>query len=591
MSTPEETPVDTPSATPVDTPSATPGEAAAEAPAPDPAPEPESSPSPSPSPSPIPPVEETSADAEVPLPALVDSMNDETSKAAQSKAEDTKTESPAAPTTADEDDAPKDVDVEAAPTGEEDAGATPDAEGSSTEEDAGSKAESKAAGEEDAAAAAAAAEGEEEPKKKTFFEKLSAFYWKNEFLALILLAILVAKAYPPLGAIHLVPKITSTWIAVMFIFLLAGLGLKTEEFTKAFQRCYFNSFVQVFNFGVDSAIVFGFSRLLLHYNVIIEGLADGMVITSCLPLTINMCIVLTVASGGDEGSAIINCAFGNLFGVLVSPILIMGYIGAKGNVAFMKVFTKLAIRVLLPIAIGQGLKWGVPVVNDFVKKYKPYFKKLQMYSLVYIVYTVFCKTFIAEDQNIPIRDVFLMILFIFLLLIFLMVLAWYSLRVFFFNEYKLRVMGLYACTHKTVAMGIPLINAIYEGDPNIALYTLPLLIWHPMQLIVGTFLSPRLAAWVEDNVPPEEEGEEEKEIEEEGVVKVLEVGANGADPKEVDVEQGSAEEEEAAKEDGEAEAPSTVEQASPDGDDIFEDDAANADYDAIATGKSVEVEI
>ena len=57
-------------------------------------------------------------------------------------------------------------------------------------------------------------------------------------------------------------------------------------------------------------------------------------------------------------------------------------------------------------------------------------------------------------------------------------------------------MGLYGCTHKTVAMGIPLINAIYDGNPAIALYTLPLLIWHPMQLIIGTFLSPRLASWV-----------------------------------------------------------------------------------------------
>lgn len=46
-------------------------------------------------------------------------------------------------------------------------------------------------------------------------------------------------------------------------------------------------------------------------------------------------------------------------------------------------------------------------------------------------------------------------------------------------------------------MGIPLINAIYEGNPAIGLYTLPLLIWHPMQLVIGTMLAPKLAAFVE----------------------------------------------------------------------------------------------
>jgi hypothetical protein len=45
-------------------------------------------------------------------------------------------------------------------------------------------------------------------------------------------------------------------------------------------------------------------------------------------------------------------------------------------------------------------------------------------------------------------------------------------------------------------MGVPLINAIYESDPLVGLYTLPLLIWHPMQLLVGSSLAPKLLAFV-----------------------------------------------------------------------------------------------
>ena len=70
-------------------------------------------------------------------------------------------------------------------------------------------------------------------------------------------------------------------------------------------------------------------------------------------------------------------------------------------------------------------------------------------------------------------------------------------------EPKLRVMGLFGCTHKTIAMGIPLIGAIFGGcsDCNVGLYYLPLLVWHPMQLLIGSALTARLSAWVDAQTP------------------------------------------------------------------------------------------
>jgi hypothetical protein len=107
-------------------------------------------------------------------------------------------------------------------------------------------------------------EKETEPSPRArWIKRLAAFYWEHEFLILTVVAILLAKAYPPLGAIYLYPQITATWIAVMFEFLMAGLGLKTQEFGKALISVYFNVFVQSFNFGVVSAVTFGVSRLLV----------------------------------------------------------------------------------------------------------------------------------------------------------------------------------------------------------------------------------------------------------------------------------------------------------------------------------------
>jgi solute carrier family 10 (sodium/bile acid cotransporter), member 7 len=68
-----------------------------------------------------------------------------------------------------------------------------------------------------------------------------------------------------------------------------------------------------------------------------------------------------------------------------------------------------------------------------------------------------------------------------------------SLNVCFPDELRLQVMGIYGCTHKSVSVGIPLLNAIYENDPNLGIYTLPLLIWHPAQIMIGSTLAPYLA--------------------------------------------------------------------------------------------------
>jgi len=152
------------------------------------------------------------------------------------------------------------------------------------------------------------------PLYKRLYHKWLKFYHKNSFLVLVTFAILLAYAYPPLGAVYVAPQITAKWIAVIFIFLLAGMGIRTEEFSKAFQRVYFNTYIQVFNFLVVSGAVYGFSRFMLRVGALPESLADGMTICSTLSVSVNMGIVLTKVVGGDEAAAVFDAAFGNFLG-------------------------------------------------------------------------------------------------------------------------------------------------------------------------------------------------------------------------------------------------------------------------------------
>jgi sodium/bile acid cotransporter 7 len=136
--------------------------------------------------------------------------------------------------------------------------------------------------------------------------------------------------------------------------------------------------------------------------------------------------------------------------------------------------------------------------------HKSQIKLLQECILTFIVYCTFCDTFSNIGTNVysdvSAASIILMIIIQAVLLISVMILAWFTLKVGFGSKYpKLVAMGLFGCTHKTVALGIPLISAMYSSvDPTMmGLYTLPLLVWHPMQLLFGSGIAPYVAKYVD----------------------------------------------------------------------------------------------
>lgn len=221
----------------------------------------------------------------------------------------------------------------------------------------------------------------------TFLRSLLSFYLAYNFPIHILLGIGIAKAYPPLGAEYLQPQITAAWIATALIFFLSGLGLKTGDLIKVIvRRVYFNAFVQGYNFGVVSLIVFGVTRALAATGILPQALADGYSIASCLPMSINAVIILTAAATGDEAAAIFHVTFGNICGIFLSPILIVTYLpSATADVNLPKVFLDLTLKVVVPLFCGQLVHITVKPARDFFYAHKDFFKKVQESSLVYII--------------------------------------------------------------------------------------------------------------------------------------------------------------------------------------------------------------
>ena len=60
-------------------------------------------------------------------------------------------------------------------------------------------------------------------------------------------------------------------------------------------------------------------------------------------------------------------------------------------------------------------------------------------------------------------------------------------KFFDFSIYD-RIAILFCATQKTAAFGVPMITTLYEESSNLGLYTVPLLLFHPMQLVIDSLL-------------------------------------------------------------------------------------------------------
>lgn len=326
---------------------------------------------------------------------------------------------------------------------------------------------------------------------------------KNYFLVGMVVAVLMAKALPALGKNGgiLRPETTIGNYGVALIFLLSGFSLQTSDLAKAISNFKLNGLVNLLLFGfwpfcIGVPLQHLFTNVLP--NVIPSGLADGLLIMTTLPTTVNMCIMLTSTAGGNAASAICNAVISNLAGIVLTPLLLLKFFGATIHLPFGKMVLKLCQKVLLPVTIGQLLRTSAPAKN-FYKAHSKKFKRLQETILLGIVWNAFCNAF-TEGLGIQFKHSLVL-----LGLLPTLHLAALGASFKFFSLPFLRltkqetIAAMFCSSQKTLAFGLPLINTIFQGNPNLASYCAPLMFIHPLQMALGSFLLPTIQKFTGDD--------------------------------------------------------------------------------------------
>uniref|UniRef100_A0A8C6RBP8 Solute carrier family 10 (sodium/bile acid cotransporter family), member 7 n=1 Tax=Nannospalax galili TaxID=1026970 RepID=A0A8C6RBP8_NANGA len=276
---------------------------------------------------------------------------------------------------------------------------------------------------------------------------------KEWFMIGIVLAIGAAKLEPSVGVNGgpLKPEVTVSYIAVATIFFNSGLSLKTEELTSALVHLKLHLFIQVFTLAFFPATIWLFLQLL-SVTSINEWLLKGLQTVGCMPPPVSSAVILTKAVGGNEAAAIFNSAFGSFLGIVVTPLLLLLFLGSSSSVPFTSIFSQLFMTVVVPLIIGQIVR---RYIKDWLERKQPPFGTVSSSVLLMIIYTTFCDTF--SNPHIDL-DKFSLVLILFI--------------------------------------RIPMLKIVFAGHEHLSLISVPLLIYHPAQILLGSVLVPTIKSWM-----------------------------------------------------------------------------------------------
>ncbi|KAK5638242.1 hypothetical protein RI129_012537 [Pyrocoelia pectoralis] len=301
---------------------------------------------------------------------------------------------------------------------------------------------------------------------------LSDYLFKNWLLIGIFVCIFLASIYPSLGAKEgpLKPEYTVKYGAVSVIFFISGLSLKTDSVYYTLQQHWLHLFIQSLH---------SFSFLF------------SLITVACMPPPVSSAVILTKASQGNETAAIFNSVLGSFFGILITPLLLLFNLGFTTVVPVMGIVLQLSVSVLLPLCAGQLIR----CYTEFRGHRLP-LNTISQSALLFIIYTTFCDTFNMPESGLIATDILLTMFIVLVVQIVLLTLSFIMAKSIQYFSPADVVCAMFCSTHKSLTLGIPILRIMFHGLSHLTQISLPLLVYHPTQMILGGLLVTNLKEWM-----------------------------------------------------------------------------------------------
>jgi solute carrier family 10 (sodium/bile acid cotransporter), member 7 len=276
-------------------------------------------------------------------------------------------------------------------------------------------------------------------------------------------------------------------LLIAAIFFVTGLTLPTQALLTGIRDLRLHLTIQLFIFGAVP-LYFLSALTLLPLNFSPE-IRIGIYALAVLPTTISSCAVLTQTADGNTAASLFNAVTANLLGIVISPLLLSLMVKGAGvqpvGRGALDVVQTIGVTIVVPLAAGQALHLLRPPPEPLLRRLKGTVSVLLL-GLIWIFVSQS-----AADERFREQLPHMGSPFAFLALSFLVLtgLSFAAARLLRFSQANVTAV-IFTAPQKTLAMGIPLLSAFFSDSPQLlGTALLPLLFYHPWQLLVSGLLS------------------------------------------------------------------------------------------------------
>jgi sodium/bile acid cotransporter 7 len=312
----------------------------------------------------------------------------------------------------------------------------------------------------------------------------------DPYIIALVSAVVIASLLPVRGEV----AVGFGWLtkfAIALLFFLHGAKLSREAVIAGLSHWRLHLTVLLATFALFPLL--GLLAVRLPPWFLSPTLASGVLFLCCLPSTVQSSIAFTSIARGNIAAAVCAASASNLFGIILTPILVGVLMQAKGGAGGgLSSVEAIVVQLLLPFVAGQiARRW----IGGWAERNKRLLGFVDRGSIILVVYTAFSEAVVRGiwHQVTLLQLAALLIVCGVLLAIVLAVTAWGARSLGFSKPDEITVV--FCGSKKSLASGVPMASILFP-PASVGLIILPLMLFHQIQLMACAFIAQKYAARV-----------------------------------------------------------------------------------------------